>query len=288
MSKILEVRKKLDATKRIGRVTNAMQLVSVSRFHQSFLKTQASRPYCQKMLEVLQCISEETLEELGHPFLSTEKKSFVSGMILLGSQKGLCGSLNQRVFKACLEKQQSMGGGKKKHCLYWTHGERMRSLLRSVGVEEVGHTSGEVDDDTVFAPLFDCINQFKAGLIDSVYVCYSDYISLMEQKPKVLQLLPIPKHKRSWTERQHNPLFEWEPNVYKVADFLLTQYVRALFYQAVLESKSSEHASRMVAMKTATDNAGRIQEQTQLLYNNVRQAQITQEIIEIVSGADQS
>ena len=134
---------------------------------------------------------------------------------------------------------------------------------------------------------FDAVSQFRAGTIGAVYVCYHDYVSLMQQEPRVVQILPIPVEERTWEQKGGWPIYECEPNFEEVVDFLLTQYVRAQFYQAYLENHTSENAARMVAMKTATDNASRIADQTQLAYNNERQAMITQEIIEIVSGGQE-
>ena len=286
MSKILEVRRKLESVANIGRVTNAMQLVSASRFHQSYKKTRASRPYAQRLQQMMRQVDQRMWQETDHVFFrENTKRSHVDGMIVLGTEKGLCGSLNHRLLKQVLGELQ--GSNRQ---FYWTYGSKINSIMQSLGIEVLGHSAKTKTDGEFFSLLFTVIEQYKQGLIDRVLVAYNHYDSVMVQRPRILQLLPLAMDE--WLEGNAEQPAERakdylvEPSWKALVDFLLTQWVRVQFYQAALESDASEQAARMVSMKTATDNASRLEDRLQLQYNNVRQAMITSEIIEIVSGSE--
>ena len=294
MSKIIEIRKRLESVQKIGRVTNAMQLVSASRFHQSYQRMSASRPYVKQLQALLANIDQGFFEATDHPFFKkqssqTKTQTSAHGVILLGTQKGLCGSLNHRLLKTVLS---SASAAEKQPLFYWTMGEKIKSLMQTIGMDTVSHSEVSIGEDGFFDLLFEVIEQYKTGAIQQVSLVYTRYVSAMVQEPVKLDLLPIdPQVLMAMRETSHasgsQPKdYLVEPSVPELLDFLLTQYLRSVFYQAALESDASEQASRMVAMKTATDNARRLEDKTQLHYNNVRQSLITAEIIEIVSGSE--
>ncbi|MEC7030411.1 MAG: ATP synthase F1 subunit gamma [Pseudomonadota bacterium] len=284
MSKLIHIRKKLATTQEVGRVTNAMQLVSASRFHQSFIKMKKSRPFVSSIVDMLASLDHGAMSDLNHPYLTTTNKARKPGIIVVGTQKGLCGSLNQRLVKFVLSQAWYRAG---EGPLFWSYGEKMRHVLDAVGIKVAGYCNEEVGGENFFEVLFDAMSQYRDGSINRLYVCYNTYVSAMVQEPQTVQLLPVPMmQEQNKQAGQLNHLFLTEPSLYDVVEWLITQFLRSVFYQAVLEGCASEHAARMVAMKTATDNANRVVEQTMLLYNNVRQSLITSELIDIVSGSE--
>jgi F-type H+-transporting ATPase subunit gamma len=213
------------------------------------------------------------------------------GFIVVTTDKGLCGGLNTNLLRAVTAKlRETQAAGKTVQAV--AIGGKGLGFLNRVGAKVVSHVTQLGDRphlDRLIGPVKVLLDAYVNGEVSAVYLCYNDFVSTMRQEPTVRPLLPLSaaamdaESKASGT--QHGWDYIYEPDAQSVIDELLVRYVEALVYQAVAENMASEHAARMVAMKAATDNAGNVIGELKLVYNKTRQAAITKELSEIVSGA---
>ncbi len=284
MSGAKEIRSKIGSIKNTQKITSAMELVAASKMRKAQDRMAASKPYANHMRKVIGHVAKANLE-YRHPF-TIEREVKKVGYILVATDRGLCGGLNINLFKAALShmKQLRDQGVEIKLCLI---GQKAVAFFKRFGGEVLAQAS-HLGDEPELADLIGTVkvmlDAFEDGEIDRLYLAYNDFVNTMTQTPKVEQLLPIKPHEDSQAPR-HTWDYIYEPDPKSLLDKLLTRYIESLVYQAVVENVACEMAARMVAMKAATDNAGKLIDDLQLAYNKARQASITQELSEIVAGA---
>lgn len=279
-----EIRTKISSIKSTQKITKAMEMVATSKMRKAQQRMRASRPYAEKMLQVIRHLAKAS-PEYNHSFLATERDVKRVGYIVVSSDRGLCGGLNANLFRKLvgeIRAHQENGVD----ALFCTIGNKALGFFKRFGgrVEaQVTHLGDTPHIEDLIGTVKVMLNAFEQGEIDAIYIAYNEFVNTMTQQPIVRQLVPIQAEDDSPT----GPIWDYlyEPDARLVLDNLLTRYIESLVYQAVVENGASEQAARRVAMKAATDNAGGLIDELQLVYNKARQAAITQELSEIVSGA---
>ncbi|WP_431224417.1 F0F1 ATP synthase subunit gamma [Serratia sp. L9] len=279
-----EIRSKIGSVQNTQKITKAMEMVAASKMRRSQERMAASRPYAETMREVIGHLALGNLE-YKHPYLDERDVKRV-GYLVVSTDRGLCGGLNINLFKKLLAemKRWSEKGVEADLALI---GSKAASFFGSVGGNVVAQVTGMGDNPSLsdlIGPVKVMLQAYDEGRLDKLYIVSNKFVNTMSQEPQLLQLLPLPPSddselkKKSW-----DYLYEPDPKV--LLDTLLRRYVESQVYQGVVENLASEQAARMVAMKAATDNGGSLIKELQLVYNKARQASITQELTEIVSGA---
>ena len=280
-----EIRNKIGSVKNTQKITSAMEMVAASKMRRAQERMSASRPYAETMRKVIGHIAQGNLE-YKHPYLMEREVKRV-GYIVVSTDRGLCGGLNINLFKAALNdmKQWSAKGAKVDLALI---GSKASNFFERHGAKVKAHVSGLGDNPSVndlIGSVKVMLKAYDNGEIDRLYLVYNKFVNTMVQQPKVDQLLPLPVTEDSKLAKKHHWDYLYEPDPKQLLDTLLIRYVESQVYQGVVENLASEQAARMVAMQAATDNAGNLINDLQLVYNKARQAGITQELTEIVSGA---
>jgi F-type H+-transporting ATPase subunit gamma len=279
-----EIRTKIASIKSTQKITKAMEMVAASKMRRAQDRMSASRPYAEKMLQVIAHLSRAT-PEYRHSFLATERERRRIGYIVVSSDRGLCGGLNSNLFRKLVQeiKEQRRGNIETVFC---TIGSKALGFFKRFGGEvlaQATHLGDQPHIEDLIGPAKVMLDAYESGEIDAIYVAGNVFVNTMTQQPSVMQLVPI--HAEDIALEGHRWDYIYEPDAKAVLDALLTRYIESLVYQAVVENGACEQAARMVAMKSASDNAGNLIDELQLVYNKARQAAITQEISEIVSGA---
>ncbi|MEZ6931496.1 MULTISPECIES: F0F1 ATP synthase subunit gamma [Aeromonas] len=280
-----EIRNKIGSVKNTQKITSAMEMVAASKMRRAQERMSASRPYAETMRKVIGHIAQGNLE-YKHPYLIEREVKRV-GYIVVSTDRGLCGGLNINLFKAALNdmKQWSAKGAKVDLALI---GSKASNFFERHGAKVKAHVSGLGDNPSVndlIGSVKVMLKAYDNGEIDKLYLVYNKFVNTMVQQPKVDQLLPLPVTEDSKLNKKNHWDYLYEPDPKQLLDTLLIRYVESQVYQGVVENLASEQAARMVAMQAATDNAGNLINDLQLVYNKARQASITQELTEIVSGA---
>ena len=280
-----EIRNKIGSVKNTQKITSAMEMVAASKMRRAQGRMSASRPYAETMRKVIGHIAQGNLE-YKHPYLIEREVKRV-GYIVVSTDRGLCGGLNINLFKAALNdmKQWSAKGAKVDLALI---GSKASNFFERHGAKVKAHVSGLGDNPSVndlIGSVKVMLKAYDNGEIDRLYLVYNKFVNTMVQQPKVDQLLPLPVTEDSKLAKKHHWDYLYEPDPKQLLDTLLIRYVESQVYQGVVENLASGQAARMVAMQAATDNAGNLINDLQLVYNKARQASITQELTEIVSGA---
>ncbi len=279
-----EVRTKIKSIQNTQKITRAMEMVAASKMRKAQQRMQASRPYAEKIRAVIGHLS-QAHPEYRHPYLQETASVKRVGLIVVSSDRGLCGGLNTNLFKATVKsiKEWREKGVEVDLCLI---GQKGISFLKRLG--SVRASVGQLGDAPGIGELIGSVkvmlDAFDNGEIDRIDVVYNKFVNTMTQDPCVDQLLPIQADEVD-DELKHHWDYLYEPEAKDVLTDLLVRYVESQVYQGVVENIACEQAARMVAMKAASDNAGDLINDLQLVYNKARQAAITQEISEIVSGA---
>jgi F-type H+-transporting ATPase subunit gamma len=279
-----EIRSKIQSIKNTQKITRAMEMVAASKMRKAQERMQHAKPYAKKMLETISHVA-RAHPEYPHPYLSTREVKRV-GYIVVTSDRGLCGGLNSNLLKAVINdmKGWKSRGAELSLCLV---GNKAGAFFKRVGGKVLGHASHLGDAPTV-ANLVGVVkimlDAFLDGKIDALFLCSNEFVNTMTQEPTIQQMLPVVP---STDEKLHHYWdYIYEPdNAKELLDKLLTRHIEAQVYRGVIENIACEQAARMVAMKSATDNAGDLISDLQLIYNKARQAAITQELTEIVAGA---
>jgi len=284
-----ELRTKIKSVENTKKITKAMEMISVSKMRKAQERMRAARPYSEKVRNIASHLGEANPEYV-HTFMKQNDGKSV-GFIVVTTDKGLCGGLNTNLLRAVTAKlKETQAAGKSPNAV--AIGNKGLGFLNRVGAKVVSHVTQLGDKphlDKLIGPVKVLLDAYAQGEVSAVYLCYNKFVTTMRQEPAVEQLLPLSaaemqaQTKASGT--QHAWDYIYEPDAPSVIDDLLIRYVEALVYQAVAENMASEHAARMVAMKAATDNAGNVIAELKLVYNKTRQAAITKELSEIVSGA---
>ncbi len=285
MSQARETRNQIASVKNTQKITRAMELVAASKMRKAQDRMSLSRPYAQKIRQVINHVA-ASHSEYPHPYLKDRPEVKRLGVIVVTTDRGLCGGLNVNLLRKVLRelKQWQAQGVEPSLSIIGRKGE---AFFRSVGGNVMGvanHLGDEPEVASLIGLVKVMLDAFEQGTLDRVYIASNEFVNAMVQRPTLQQLLPLPQCEQETTGRWD---YIYEPDSSKVLlERLLVRYIESQVYQAVIENIACEQSARMVAMKNATENAGNLIKELQLIYNKARQASITREISEIVAGAD--
>lgn len=278
-----EIKTQIGSIKNTQKITSAMEMVAASKMKKAQDRMASSRPYAENMRKVIGHLANASLE-FRHPYMEEREIKRV-GYIVISTDRGLCGGLNTNEFKA-VTKDAKQWQDKGVEVSFAALGAKACGFFSRFGGEVLAAESGLGDNPSVndlIGLVKVMLTAFDEGKIDRLFLVYNNFVNTMAQEPKIDQLLPLPKSEDD--EYKHLWDYIFEPDPKPILEMLLVRYVESQVYQGVVENAASEQAARMVAMKAATDNAGNLIDDLQLVYNKARQAAITQEISEIVGGA---
>ena len=280
-----EIRSKIASIKSTQKITSAMEKVAVSKMRKAQQRMAASRPYAERIRQVIGHLSKAN-PEYRHPYMVDRPVKRV-GYILVSSDRGLCGGLNINLFKALIKnlKDWRDAGVEADFCVI---GGKGASFFRSYGGNVVAvktHLGEAPSVNDLVGSVKVMLDKFNEGNLDCLYLVSNKFVNTMTQKPTVEQLLPLSASDTQSSVKEGLWDYLYEPDAQQLLDSLLVRYIESQVYQSVVENSACEQAARMIAMKNATDNAGQLIKDLQLIYNKARQAAITQEISEIVGGA---
>ncbi|BAB12735.1 F0F1 ATP synthase subunit gamma [Buchnera aphidicola str. APS (Acyrthosiphon pisum)] len=284
MTSTKEIKNKIVSVTNTKKITKAMEMVAVSKMRKTEERMRSGRPYSDIIRKVIDHVTQGNLE-YKHSYLE-ERKTNRIGMIIISTDRGLCGGLNTNLFKQVLFKIQNFAKvnipcdlilfGLKSLSVFKLCGSNILAKATNLGenpkLEELINSVGII------------LQEYQCKRIDKIFIAYNKFHNKMSQYPTITQLLPFSK-KNDQDASNNNWDYLYEPESKLILDTLFNRYIESQVYQSILENIASEHAARMIAMKTATDNSGNRIKELQLVYNKVRQANITQELNEIVSGA---
>ncbi len=278
-----EIRTQISSIKSTQKITSAMELVAASKMRKAQEKMTLGRPYTERIREVIGHLADAT-SEFRHQYM-VEREIKRVGLIVISTDRGLCGGLNINLFKTAL---RSMLDWDKQNievdlCLI---GAKAGTFFKSVGgnvVAAKAHLGDAFSSSDLIGAAKVMLDAFDEGRLDRVFIVYNKFVNTMTQDPQLEQLLPLPPTEDK--QLKHHWDYIYEPDDSSLLDGLLERYLEAQMYQSMVENNACEQAARMIAMKSATDNAGELIDGLQLVYNKARQAAITQELSEIVSGA---
>ncbi|MEY3140452.1 MAG: synthase gamma chain [Pseudomonadota bacterium] len=284
-----ELRTKIKSVENTKKITKAMEMISVSKMRKAQERMRTARPYAEKIRGIASHLGQANPEYV-HAYMKHSDGKAV-GFIVVSTDKGLCGGLNTNLLRAVTTQlRATQSAGKTVQAV--AIGSKGLGFLNRVGAKVISHVTHLGDKphlEKLIGPVKVMLDAYANGELSAVYLCYNKFISTMAQQPTIDQLLPLSADKMEAETKasgtQHGWDYLYEPDAQAVIDDLLVRYAEALVYQSVAENMASEHAARMVAMKAATDNAGNVIGELKLVYNKTRQAAITKELSEIVSGA---
>jgi F-type H+-transporting ATPase subunit gamma len=279
-----EIKTKIKSVQNTRKVTRALEMVSASKIRKAQERMKASRPYARAMKQVIGHLAQAN-SEFQHPYLVERKEIKRVGYVIVSSDRGLAGGLNNNLFRKLLgeiRKWQQQGV----EVDVVTIGQKATVFFRRIKVDmlaSVTHLGDIPQVDQLVGVIKVMLDAYSSGKVDKVFMVYNDFVNTMTQRAAFDQLLPLPASDTAVAP--HDWDYIYEPDAQTVLEHVLTRYIESLVYQAVMENVASEHAARMVAMKSASDNATKMIGSLNLIYNKARQAAITQEISEIVGGA---
>ena len=283
-----EIRSKIKSVQSTRKITKAMEMVAASKMRKAQERMRAARPYGEKIRRLAANLSHANVTEYRHAFLSRISAGAVKrvGLIVVTTDKGLCGGLNTNILRQAVTTLRQWEADGATDIRVTCIGNRGLGFMQRLGANVISHVTQLGDTphlERLIGPMKVMIDAFQAGELDAVHIAYTRFVNSMRQEPVIEPLLPLSGERMGTPERDWDYLYE--PDAQVVIDELLVRYVEALIYQGVAENMASEQSARMVAMKAATDNAGSVIKELQLIYNKARQAAITKEISEIVGGA---
>ncbi len=279
-----EIKTKIKSVQNTRKVTRALEMVSASKIRKAQERMKSSRPYARLMKQLIGHIAQANTE-YRHPFMVEREQVRRVGYIVVSTDRGLCGGLNSGLFRrmlADMRQWRDAGVEIDAVCI----GQKATAFFRRLKVNlaaSVTHLGEKPHVEQLVGVIKVMLDGYSEGRLDRVMLCYNDFINTMTQRAALEQLLPLPPADTELA--RHDWDYIYEPDAESVLNDVMTRYVESLVYQAVLENVASEHAARMVAMKAASDNATKLIDTLNLVYNKARQAAITQEISEIVGGA---
>lgn len=279
-----EIRTQIASIKNTQKITRAMEMVAASKMRKAQDRMNASRPYADKMRNVVAHLA-QSQPEYRHVYMSEEREEKRAGYIIVSSDRGLCGGLNSNLFRTLVKelKAKQDQGVDVEFC---TIGSKALGFFRRFGgsvVAQATHLGDSPRVQDLIGTVKALLDGFNEGRIDRIFVAYNRFVNTMTQQPVVEQLVPL--HSEHETELKHHWDYIYEPDAKEVLEEILSRYIESLAYQSVVENGACEQSARMVAMKSASDNAGSLIDELQLVYNKARQGAITQELSEIVGGA---
>ena len=279
-----EIKTKIKSVQNTRKVTRALEMVSASKIRKAQERMKASRPYARAMKQVIGHLAQAN-SEFQHPYLVERKDIKRVGYVIVSSDRGLAGGLNNNLFRKLLgEIRNWQQQGVEVDVV--TIGQKATVFFRRIKVDmlaSVTHLGDTPHVDQLVGVIKVMLDAYSSGKVDKVFMVYNDFVNTMTQRAAFDQLLPLPASETAVAPHDWDYLYE--PDAQTVLEHVLTRYIESLVYQAVMENVASEHAARMVAMKAASDNATKMIDTLNLIYNKARQAAITQEISEIVGGA---
>jgi len=284
-----EIRLKIKSVQSTSKITKAMQMVAASKMRRAQERMRQGRPYSDKIRNIVAHLAQAN-PEYRHPFIAKHGELRNVGLILITTDKGLCGGLNTNIQRAVLGrvKEWDAAGIKFQATALGNKGLGFLQRLNANIVSQVVQLGDRPHLERLIGPIKLQLDAYASGQLDAVYIAYSRFVNTMKQEPLIEQLLPLSAESLAQTEEEKRAYawdYIYEPDPQRVIDELLTRYVEALIYQSVAENIACEQSARMVAMKAASDNAKKLIAELQLIYNKTRQAGITKEISEIVGGA---
>jgi F-type H+-transporting ATPase subunit gamma len=278
-----EIRAQIKSIQNTKKITKAMEMVAASKMRKAQDRMAATKPYAQKMRSVIGHVA-NAHPEYKHPFLQQREVKRV-GFITVSTDRGLCGGLNVNLFRKLVAelKAQDAKGVEIDHCVIGNKGQGFVQRLGGNITSSVTHLGDAPRLEELIGTIKVMLDAYYEGKIDALYLAGNEFVNSMTQNPEVIQLLPVQAVEES--ETAHHWDYIYEPEAKDVLDGLMMRYIESQVYQAVVENVACEMSARMVAMKAASDNAGELIGELQLVYNKARQAAITQELSEIVAGA---
>jgi F-type H+-transporting ATPase subunit gamma len=279
-----EIRLKITSIKNTQKITRAMEMVAASKMRKTQDRMQATRPYSRRIAQIIKHLSSAN-PEYRHPYTIVRPVNRV-GIIVVTSDRGLCGGLNANLFRLALRRMREWSEAGKGVAM-GIIGQKGASFFNSVGVDvsaQVSRLGDRPHLEDIIGVIKVMLDDYSEGKIDEVHLLFNEFVNTMTQKPKLIKLLPI-SPEEIIEEKKGLWDYIYEPDAKEVLDQLLIRFVESLVFQGLVENNACEQAARMVAMKSASDNAGKLIKELQLIYNKARQAAITQEIAEIVGGA---
>jgi F-type H+-transporting ATPase subunit gamma len=281
-----EIRGKIKSVENTKKITKAMEMVAASKMRKAQERMRAARPYSDKIRNITSNLAQAN-PEYTHPFLVKQSSAKTVGVIVVTTDKGLCGGLNTNALRLAATKIRELESqGNKIEAV--AIGNKGLGFLNRLGAKVVAHAVQLGDTphlEKLIGPVKVLLDAYQEHRLDAVYLVYTKFINTMKQEPVLEQLLPLTSHTMTADKEAHSWDYIYEPEAQVVIDELLVRYVEALIYQSVAENLASEQSARMVAMKSASDNAGNVIGELKLIYNKTRQAAITKELSEIVAGA---
>ena len=280
-----EIRSKIKSVENTRKITRAMEMVAAAKMRKAQDRMRHARPYAEKISRVAAHFS-QSHPEYRHPFVVSRETIKRVGIILVTTDKGLCGGLNTNALRLVLNRMKTWDEQKIEMDVC-AIGNKGLGFMQRLGANISAQVTGLGDTphmERLIGPVQVMLDSFKDGRIDALYLVYSRFISTMKQEPALKQLLPLSAEEAA-EKSEHHWDYIYEPEARSVVDALMVRYIEALIYQAVAENLACEQSARMVAMKSASDNAKSVIDELKLVYNKTRQAAITQEISEIVAGA---
>ncbi len=285
MSGAKQIRTQISSIKNTQKITKAMEMVAASKMRKAQDRMNATRPYAIKIKQVINHLA-AAHSEYKHPYMSAREEVKRVGFIIISSDRGLCGGLNVNVFKSALRQIKEYQDQGVEIDLSIIGSKGMAFFRRLSGLNVVSHASGLGDNihmNEIIGPVKVMLDAYSEGNIDRLHLVENEFVNTMTQAAEVSTLLPLPSDEEE--VRKHHWDYIYEPDAKEVLDSLLVRYVESIVYRGVVENVACEMAARMIAMKSASDNAGSLIDDLQLAYNKARQASITQELSEIVGGA---
>ena len=280
-----EIKSKIKSVQNTRKVTRALEMVSASKIRKAQDRMKASRPYSRAIRRVISHLAKAN-SEFQHPYLVERKEIKRVGYLIVSSDRGLAGGLNNNMFRKLLgEFREWQKQGVEVDVV--TIGQKATVFFRHIKVNmlaSVTHIGDQPTVEQLIGVIKVMLDAYIDNKLDKVFLSYNDFVNTMTQRVTFDQLLPLPATDDQ-DVAQHDWDYIYEPNAQTVLEHILKRYIESLVYQAVMENVASEHAARMVAMKSASDNATKLIDSLNLVYNKARQAAITQEISEIVGGA---
>ena len=284
MSNAKEIRTKIGSIKNTQKITSAMEMVAASKMRKAQDRMTASKPYAKRIRGVINHLAQGN-SEYRHNYLEDRDVKRV-GYVFISSDRGLCGGLNSNMFKKAIKTMKDWSDKDVEIDLSLI-GAKAISFFKNYG-GSVLSTASHLGDSPSVTDLVGAVkvmlDSFDEGKIDRLYLVHNEFVNTMTQQPEVIQLLPVATEEAD-EQLAHHWDYIYEPDAKELLDILLVRYIESQVYQGVVENLACEMAARMVAMKSATDNAGDLIDDLELIYNKARQAAITQELSEIVSGA---
>ena len=288
MASLKEIRAKVASIKSTQKITRAMQMVAASKMRRAQERMQLGRPYADSMRRVVSHLVKAS-PDYKHPYLVSRAVNRV-GYIVVSSDRGLAGGLNINLFKKLMQhvKQQKSQAVETRFAVIGQKGVSFFKTFGGTVIAAETHYGDNPSFEQLSVPVQVMLDAYNRGEIDEIYLVYNEFVNAMTQNPSVQRLVPIAAESlvdETMENREYSWDYIYEPTTKELLDGLMGRYVESIVYQGVVENIASEQSARMVAMKAATDNAGNLINELQLVYNKLRQAAITREISEIVGGA---